>query len=227
VQLAIDKKEASADVREGPLGFPSRPWWSYSAACKRGLDLLLAVMGLVATLPLWLLISVAIKLDSPGPVFFMQERVGLKGRRFRFYKFRSMTDGADRLKSQLVHLNEVGGPVFKVRRDPRTTRVGRLLRRTSLDELPQLVNVIRGEMSLVGPRPPLPDEVARYRPSDMVRLAVKPGLTCWWQVRGRSQCDFDTWMAYDREYVYGLSLRVDASILLRTVWAVLSCRGAY
>lgn len=138
-----------------------------------------------------------------------------------------MTDGADRIKVQLGHLNEVDGPVFKVRGDPRITRVGRWLRRTSLDELPQLVNVLRGEMSLVGPRPPVPEEVAQYRPNDMIRLAVKPGLTCWWQVRGRSTCDFETWMAFDLEYVYGVSLWVDTVILVRTVWAVLSCRGAY
>ena len=225
MELAFDESDRAAPGEPSP--FPSRHWWSYNGTCKRSLDVALAALGLAATLPLWLLIAVAIKLDSPGPVFFVQERVGLRGRRFRFYKFRSMTEGADGLKKQLGHLNEVGGPVFKVRSDPRMTRVGRLLRRTSLDELPQLLNVLRGEMSVVGPRPPLPDEVAQYRPSDMVRLAVKPGLTCWWQVRGRSTCDFDTWMAYDREYVYGLSPWVDALILVRTVWAVLSCRGAY
>jgi lipopolysaccharide/colanic/teichoic acid biosynthesis glycosyltransferase len=138
-----------------------------------------------------------------------------------------MRVGADRVRAELQHLNEASGPVFKVRLDPRVSRVGRVLRRTSLDELPQLINVLRGEMSLVGPRPPLPEEVAQYRPSDMVRLSVKPGLTCWWQVRGRSNCDFDTWMAHDREYVYRLSLWVDLAILWRTLWVVLSCRGAY
>jgi lipopolysaccharide/colanic/teichoic acid biosynthesis glycosyltransferase len=188
---------------------------------------IVATLTLILTLPLWLAIVVAIRLDSPGPALFVQERVGLRGRRFRFYKFRSMTRGADRMKANLRHLSEVDGPVFKIRTDPRVTRVGRLLRRTSLDELPQLVNVLRGEMSLVGPRPPVPEEVAQYRPSDMIRLAVKPGLTCWWQVRGRSNVDFDTWMAFDREYVYGLSFWVDMVILVRTAWAVLSCRGAY
>lgn len=188
---------------------------------------MLAALVLLATLPIWLVIVIAIRLDSPGPAIFVQERVGHRGRRFRFYKFRSMTNGAHQLKAGLRHLNEVDGPVFKVRQDPRVTRVGRLLRRTSLDELPQLLNVLSGDMSLVGPRPPLPDEVAQYRPSDMLRLAVKPGLTCWWQVRGRSQLDFDTWMAYDREYVYGLSFWVDIQILARTAWAVLNCRGAY
>ncbi|HEY4028034.1 MAG TPA: sugar transferase [Candidatus Dormibacteraeota bacterium] len=191
------------------------------------LDLALASVVLFATLPIWLVIAIAVRIDSPGPAIFVQERVGLRGRRFRFYKFRSMTNGADRMKSQLRHLSEVDGPVFKLRIDPRVTRVGGFLRRTSLDELPQLINVLKGEMSLVGPRPPVPEEVAQYRPSDMIRLAVKPGLTCWWQVRGRSGVDFETWMAFDREYVYGLSFLVDVKILLQTLTAVLSTRGAY
>ena len=189
--------------------------------------MLVAVLVLTATLPIWLAVVIAIKLDSPGPAIFIQERVGVRGRRFRFYKFRSMTDGADGMKAGMLHLSEVDGPVFKVRTDPRITKVGRVLRRTSLDELPQLINVLRGEMSLVGPRPALPEEVVHYRPNDLVRLAVKPGLTCWWQVRGRSTLDFDTWMACDREYVYGLSFWTDLWILIRTVKAVLSCRGAY
>jgi len=206
---------------------PRRPWYSYNSTLKRLLDVVLAALVLLATLPIWLAIVIAIKVDSPGPAIFVQERVGVRGRRFRFYKFRSMTDGAERMKAGLRHLSEVDGPVFKVRTDPRITRVGGLLRRTSLDELPQVINILRGEMSLVGPRPPVPEEVAQYRPNDMIRLAVKPGLTCWWQVRGRSALDFETWMAYDREYVYGLSFLTDVRILMRTVTAVLSCRGAY
>ena len=226
MQLAyqpIDQSE-SAEVR---VVLPGRPWYSYNSTLKRVLDVSLASLVLIATLPAWLIIAIAIRLDSPGPAVFMQERVGLRGRRFRFYKFRSMTNGADGMKASLRHLSEVDGPVFKLTADPRVTRVGAFLRRTSLDELPQLLNVIRGDMSIVGPRPPLPDEVAQYRPSDMIRLAVKPGLTCWWQVRGRSSVDFETWMAFDREYVYGLSFLVDVQILLRTVQAVLSGRGAY
>jgi lipopolysaccharide/colanic/teichoic acid biosynthesis glycosyltransferase len=226
VQLAYDhlEQQETSDVR---VVLPRRPWYSYNSTLKRALDVFVAALVLLLTTPLWLVIVIAIKLDSPGPAIFVQERVGIRGRRFRFYKFRSMTKGADRMKAELRHLSEVDGPVFKIRVDPRVTRVGRFLRRTSLDELPQLLNILRGEMSLVGPRPPVPEEVAQYRPSDMIRLAVKPGLTCWWQVRGRSNVDFDTWMAFDREYVYGLSFLVDMQILVRTAWAVLSCRGAY
>ncbi len=199
----------------------------YETFLKRCLDVAIAGFGLVASFPIWLAIVIAIRIDSPGPAIFVQERVGLHGRRFRFYKFRSMhRDAETRLRDIQKH-NEVDGPVFKMRRDPRVTRVGAFLRRTSLDELPQLINVLKGDMSMVGPRPPLPREVAQYRPSDMIRLSVKPGLTCLWQVRGRSTVDFDTWMAYDREYVTGLSAWMDLTILVRTVWAVLSCRGAF
>jgi lipopolysaccharide/colanic/teichoic acid biosynthesis glycosyltransferase len=226
MQLAFNKSD-QVDAGDITIVLPRRPWYSYSSTLKRAGDMALAGLVLVATLPIWLIVILAVKLDSPGPAIFVQERVGFRGRRFRFYKFRTMTNGADRMKAELQHLSEVDGPVFKLRADPRVTRVGRLLRRTSLDELPQLINILRGEMSLVGPRPPVPEEVAQYRPSDMLRLAVKPGLTCWWQVRGRSAVDFDTWMAYDREYVYGLTFWVDVQILVRTVWAVLSCRGAY
>ena len=194
---------------------------------KRVLDMMLAVLGLVGTMPIWLGIMLAIKLDSSGPAIFTQERVGQQGRRFRFHKFRSMhVDAESRLGEVMAH-NETDGPVFKMRNDPRVTRVGVFLRRTSLDELPQLINVLKGEMSLVGPRPPLPREVEQYRPSDHVRLAVKPGLTCLWQIRGRSQVGFDQWMEFDREYVNNMSLWLDLQILVRTVWVVLSCRGAY
>lgn len=226
MQLVLQATD-QPDGADVTVVLPQRPWYSYTSTLKRLVDITLAVIVLLATLPIWLVIAIAIKIDSPGRAIFVQERVGLRGRRFRFYKFRSMTDGADHMKAAMRHLSEVDGPVFKVRSDPRVTRIGRLLRRTSLDELPQIINIVKGEMSLVGPRPALPEEVAQYRPNDMVRLAVKPGLTCWWQVRGRSTLDFDTWMACDREYVYGLSFLTDVRILVRTVKAVLSCRGAY
>jgi len=206
---------------------PAWRWLAYEATFKRILDFALASVGLVATLPIWLLIILAIKLDSPGPAFFVQERVGWRGRRFRFYKFRSMYVDADERLAELRHQNEVEGPVFKMRRDPRVSRVGLILRRSSLDELPQLLNVLKGEMSVVGPRPPLPYEVEQYRTDDMIRLSVKPGLTCLWQVRGRSTVGFEKWMEYDREYVRGLSFWLDVRILVRTVSAVVSCRGAY
>jgi exopolysaccharide biosynthesis polyprenyl glycosylphosphotransferase len=211
----------------GALEAPARPSWFRYETAKRALDLAMATLGLISTAPIWLAIVIAIKLDSPGPAIFVQERVGLNGRRFRFYKFRSMHVDAERRLAELRAQNEVDGPVFKMRKDPRISKVGAFLRRTSLDELPQLLNVLKGDMSMVGPRPPLPREVEKYRPSDIVRLSVKPGLTCLWQIRGRSTLGFETWMEYDREYISNLSLRLDMSILVRTVWAVLSCRGAY
>jgi exopolysaccharide biosynthesis polyprenyl glycosylphosphotransferase len=219
-----------------PIGFAERHfdfersrrrWFPYDLAGKRALDIVLAAIGLIGCAPLWLVIVAAIKLDSRGPAIFVQERIGQHGRRFHFYKFRSMFVDAEQKLAELQTRNEMDGPVFKIRNDPRVTSVGRLLRRTSLDELPQLINVLKGEMSLVGPRPPLPREVARYRPDDIIRLNVKPGLTCLWQIRGRSNVGFEQWMEFDREYVRNLSLWLDLRILFRTVWVVLSCRGAY
>ena len=209
------------------LAASTRQWFVYDATLKRLLDLVIASLGLSATFPIWLAIVVAIKLDSPGPAIFVQQRVGRQGRRFSFYKFRSMYVDAEARRAEMQERNETDGPVFKMRRDPRVTRVGAILRRTSLDELPQLINVLWGEMSVVGPRPPLPQEVEQYRPADMVRLTVTPGLTCLWQIRGRSTVGFETWMEYDREYVRNRSFSLDISILARTVWAVLSCKGAY
>ena len=209
------------------LAASTRQWFVYDATLKRLLDLVIASLGLIATFPIWLAIVVAIKLDSPGPAIFVQQRVGRQGRRFSFYKFRSMYVDAEARRAEMQERNETDGPVFKMRRDPRVTRVGAILRRTSLDELPQLINVLWGEMSVVGPRPPLPQEVEQYRPADMVRLTVTPGLTCLWQIRGRSTVGFETWMEYDREYVRNRSFSLDISILARTVWAVLSCKGAY
>ena len=199
----------------------------YERTLKRFLDLVLATVGLIGSLPIWLAIVIAIRVDSPGPAIFVQERVGLHGRRFRFYKFRSMYLDAEARLAEVQAHNEMDGPVFKIRKDPRVSKVGAFLRRTSLDELPQLLNVIKGDMSLVGPRPPLPREVEQYRPGDIVRLSVKPGLTCLWQIRGRSNVGFDQWMEYDREYVRNISLWLDVRILIRTVRVVLSGTGAY
>jgi len=217
---------AGGDLASGLTRTP-RVLLPYETTLKRLLDLVLASLGLVATLPLWLLIVIAIRRDSPGPAIFVQERVGLAGRRFRFYKFRSMHTDAETRLLDLRENNEVSGPVFKMRSDPRVTRMGQILRRTSLDELPQLINILKGDMSLVGPRPPLPREVEQYRPGDMVRLSVKPGLTCLWQVSGRSMVSFDEWMEFDRQYVHNLSFWLDVRILFRTIGAVLNMRGAY
>jgi len=176
--------------------------------------------------PLLLLIALLIRLDSPGPVLYRQTRVGLNGRRFRFYKFRSMVQGADVLKADLSAQNRMNGPVFKMEKDPRVTRVGRLLRKTSLDELPQLFNVLKGDMSLVGPRPNLPEEVAQYKGWQRRRLSMKPGITGLWQVSGRNLIDFNEWMKLDLEYIDSWSLGLDLKILLKTIPTVLRGKGA-
>jgi lipopolysaccharide/colanic/teichoic acid biosynthesis glycosyltransferase len=192
------------------------------------MDVVVSVFALVAIAPLWVVIAVAIKLDSSGPVLFVQERVGFRGKHFRCLKFRTMQIDAEARLEEMRRRGEVEGPVYKLRQDPRVTRLGRMLRRTSLDELPQLLNVLRGEMSLVGPRPCIPEHVEQFRPDDLVRLDAKPGLTCLWVVReGRSDCTLEGWMAADRDYVARQSFGLDAWILLKTIFVVLSCRGAY
>ena len=193
---------------------------------KRVLDIGVSATVLVVSSPLLALTALLIKLTSPGPVFFAQDRVGMNQRRFRLYKFRSMVVDADERKKELAHLNELDGPAFKMGNDPRITRIGRIIRKTSIDELPQLYNVLKGEMSLVGPRPPLPDEVSKYQWLFRRRLSVKPGITCVWQVSGRSGTTFDEWMKMDKQYVENWSLWLDLKILLKTIPAVLFCRGA-
>jgi lipopolysaccharide/colanic/teichoic acid biosynthesis glycosyltransferase len=199
----------------------------YLRGGKRVFDLAGAVVGALLLAPVLLVIAVAIKVNTTGPILYRSRRVGEGGRVFSFLKFRSMVRNAEMLRDELDHLNEVDGPVFKIARDPRITRVGALLRRSSLDELPQLWNVWRGDMSLVGPRPPIPEEVIHYQAWQMQRLSVRPGLTCLWQVSGRSRVGFDEWMRMDLAYIDRRSLRLDLSILLRTVPAVLSGIGAY
>jgi exopolysaccharide biosynthesis polyprenyl glycosylphosphotransferase len=194
---------------------------------KRAMDVLLVGAGLLVLAPLFAVVALAIKLDSPGPVFFAQERVGKHGRRFRMLKFRSMKQGADQQLDTLRAKNEAIGPLFKIRQDPRITRVGRVLRRLSLDELPQLVNVLRGQMSLVGPRPPLPSEVDEYEDWQLGRLRAVPGLTGLWQVSGRSEVPFHDMVRLDLHYIRNWSLGLDLEILIRTIPAVLSSRGAY
>jgi lipopolysaccharide/colanic/teichoic acid biosynthesis glycosyltransferase len=199
---------------------------AYTAG-KRVFDLAIGLLVFGLVIPILPLIALMIKLDSPGPVFYRQERVGRGGRLFRFYKFRSMYREADRGLAELQSRNEQDGPIFKIKSDPRITPVGQFLRRSSMDEIPQIINVLRGEMSIVGPRPPLPVEVARYQPWHRRRLDVKPGITCLWQIAGRSHIGFDEWMRLDMEYLRTRGLRTDAMIFARTLPAVMARRGAY
>jgi exopolysaccharide biosynthesis polyprenyl glycosylphosphotransferase len=194
---------------------------------KRAIDIAVATLGLILLAPLMLLIAAAIKLTSPGPAIFVQERYGLRKRIFRMYKYRTMVPDAEQLQSGLEAQNEVSGPAFKIRRDPRITPIGHLLRKTSIDELPQLFNVFRGEMSLVGPRPLPRRDVSRFdNASLMRRFSVKPGLTCLWQINGRCNTNFDRWIELDLRYIDTWSLSLDFVILAKTVPTVLAGRGA-
>jgi exopolysaccharide biosynthesis polyprenyl glycosylphosphotransferase len=214
------------------LGVPALNFVSYqprqplALAVKRAMDVLGAALGLVLTLPLWLVVAAAIKLDSRGPIFFVQDRCGLHGRTFPFLKFRTMSCDAERRRAELLQYNEVSAPVFKIAHDPRVTRVGRFLRRSSIDELPQLINVLLGHMSLVGPRPPIPEEVNAYELAERRRLSVRPGLTCLWQISGRSLLRFEDWVRLDLQYIDQWSLLLDLRIMLRTIPAVLTAKGA-
>lgn len=202
---------------------PRNPWQEIG---KQLFDFGITLAGLVLISPLMFAIALAIKITSKGPVIFPQERVGLNGRIFKMYKFRSMVVNAEELKAQLADLNEMSGPVFKIKKDPRVTTVGKFLRKTSLDELPQLWNVLKQDMSLVGPRPPLPSEVNLYDPKHRKRLAVRPGITCIWQISGRNEVDFEQWMDMDAEYVDRWTFWLDLKILAKTVPAVLMRKGA-
>jgi len=191
------------------------------------MDVVFASIGLIALSPLFIFASTAIVIDSGWPPLYTQERVGLLGRSFRMWKFRTMRRGAHELRSSLLSRNEAPFPVFKLRDDPRVTRMGRLLRRSSLDELPQLWNVVRGDMSLVGPRPPLPEEVAEYDVHAFARLAARPGLTCTWQIerRHRDDISFDEWVRMDLAYLSAWRLRDDMRLMLRTIGAVARMTG--
>ncbi|MHB8415887.1 MAG: sugar transferase [Acidiferrobacteraceae bacterium] len=194
---------------------------------KRATDLLLGTAFFVATLPIVALAAVAIAVTTGGTAFYSQERVGQHGRRFRIYKLRTMVEGAHAMRENLQHLNEVDGPVFKIRNDPRLHPLGAFLRRTSIDELPNLLNVLRGEMSLVGPRPPLPSEVAHYDEHAQRRLTVPQGITCLWQINGRCDVSFDEWMRLDNHYIETWSPLRDVEILLKTIPAVIRRDGAH
>ncbi|MGE3164668.1 MAG: sugar transferase [Planctomycetota bacterium] len=210
----------------GKIVYSCVPYPRWKLAIKRTVDVLGATVGLVLLALPMLFIALLIKLTSRGPVLFEQRRCGRNHHTFGMLKFRTMVPGAEKMKAALEHLNEVDGPAFKVKNDPRVTPLGRFLRKYSLDELPQLLNVLRGDMSLVGPRPPIPTEVEKYEWWQRRRLSMRPGLTCLWQVSGRNGIGFGEWMLLDLAYIDNWSLRLDLSLLLRTIPAVLRGRGA-
>jgi exopolysaccharide biosynthesis polyprenyl glycosylphosphotransferase len=194
---------------------------------KRAIDIVVSAVLLIMLAPVFLLAAILIKLDSKGPIFFIQDRVGLNKRRFKLIKFRSMVHGAEHRQAELEELNEASGPVFKISNDPRLMRVGKLLRKTSIDELPQLINVLQGDMSLVGPRPlPVRDYNGFEQDWHRRRFSVRPGITCLWQCNGRSHCSFDKWMELDMEYIDNWSLSLDLKILFKTIPVVLKGSGA-
>ena len=208
-------------IRSGPLD-------DWRMVAKRLIDIAVSAVLLALAVPLFAVVAFLIKRDSPGPIFFSQERVGFNKRRFKLLKFRTMVDGAEKEQENLEHLNDVEGPVFKIKNDPRLTEIGKFLRRFSIDELPQLINVLKGDMSLVGPRPlPVRDVDRIDVNSHKRRFSIKPGITCLWQVNGRSNIGFDDWVRMDLDYIDRWSLVLDMHILLKTIPAVLKGPGAY
>lgn len=187
---------------------------------KRTIDILCSLIGLIILSPLLLIVAIAIRIESKGPIIFAQERVGLNGNTFNMYKFRSMVANAEELKEKLTAKNEMNGPMFKMKEDPRVTKIGKFIRKTSIDELPQLFNVLRGEMSLVGPRPSLPKEVEHFEPWMLTRLKVKPGLTCYWQVSGRNDIGFIDWMKLDVKYAREKNILIDLKLIFKTFFVL-------
>ena len=194
---------------------------------KRSLDIMASLVGLIILSPVVLVVAILIKLESKGPIIFSQKRIGLNGKEFKMYKFRSMVQNAEELKEKLQKQNEMSGPMFKIKNDPRVTKVGRFIRKTSIDELPQLINVLKGDMSLVGPRPSLPKEVENFEGWMLRRLDVKPGLTCYWQVSGRNNIDFEDWMKLDIKYVEERNFWIDIKLIFKTVFVLFGDKNAY
>lgn len=194
---------------------------------KRSIDVICSIIGLISLSPIFLIVSILIRLESKGEIIFKQKRVGLNGEEFEIYKFRSMVANAEELKEKLAEENEMSGPMFKMKDDPRITKVGKFIRKTSIDELPQLINVVKGEMSLVGPRPSLPKEVAKFEEWMNERLLVKPGLTCYWQVSGRNNIDFEDWMKLDIKYVRERNFWLDIKLILKTILVLFGDENAH
>ena len=201
--------------------------FSFYEVIKRVIDVVCSFVGVLVLSPLFVVIAIIIKFTSKGPVFFSQKRVGRDGKEFKMYKFRSMVVNAEELKEKLASQNEMSGPMFKMKDDPRVTKVGKFIRKTSIDELPQLLNVLKGDMSLVGPRPSLPKEVAQFEDWMYRRLEVKPGLTCYWQVSGRNNIDFEDWMKLDIKYVDERSTWIDIKLIFKTVFVLFGDKNAH
>ena len=195
--------------------------------CKRTIDIIGAGLGLILLSPIIAVVACAVKFTSKGPVFFSQKRVGKNGELFEMYKFRSMVVNAEELKENLEEQNEMSGPMFKIKDDPRVTKVGKFIRKTSIDELPQLWNVLKGDMSLVGPRPSLPKEVEQFDNWMFKRLSVRPGLTCYWQVSGRNNIDFEDWMKLDVKYVEERNFWIDIKLIFKTVFVLFGDKNAH
>jgi exopolysaccharide biosynthesis polyprenyl glycosylphosphotransferase len=227
VRLGRAQPVASKAVQDGFLHYVTGSVRPDLKVVKRLLDIGGSAAALWVLFPFLLAVAALVKLTSPGKIFFRQLRVGLHGKKFHMLKFRSMVSNAEALKAALVAQNEQAGPVFKMKRDPRVTPLGRILRKYSIDELPQLVNVLRGDMTLVGPRPPVPQEVALYEPWQRRRLSVPPGLTCLWQVSGRNEVAFEDWMYLDLQYIDHWTMSQDIGLLFKTVPAVVSGRGSH
>lgn len=211
------------------LGFEeeSSMGFSFYEVIKRLIDIVCSFLGVLVLSPLFIIIAIIIKTTSKGPVFFSQKRVGKNGKEFDMYKFRSMVVNAEELKEKLATQNEMSGPMFKMKDDPRVTKVGKFIRKTSIDELPQLWNVLKGDMSLVGPRPSLPKEVAQFDKWMHKRLEVKPGLTCYWQVSGRNNIDFEDWMKLDIKYVDERSTWIDIKLIFKTIGVLFGDKNAH
>jgi len=208
-------------ANENFLTFINIPYKPVSLAAKRILDITASLLAVILLLPFMFFLVIAIRISSRGPAIFTQERMGLRGRSFNMYKFRTMVNNAEELKKELEARNEADGPAFKIHNDPRVTRIGRFLRKTGLDELPQLVNILKGDMSLIGPRPALKTEMEQYKRWQLRRLSVKPGLSCFWQIKPeRSSIKFKEWMEMDLAYIDNWSFRLDLIILFRTIKAI-------
>lgn len=220
---SVSLHQTAERTRELGKTIPPKPVYEFF---KRAFDIVSSSAALVLLSWVFLFTAIAIKLEDGGPVFFSQIRVGKGGKFFKMHKFRSMCVGAERMKKKLLEQNEMNGPAFKMENDPRITKVGRFIRKTSIDELPQLINILTGSMSVVGPRPPLGHEVMQYDDFAMRRLAVKPGLTCYWQCCGRSNIDFDEWMKLDNKYIDERSAWVDIKMIFATIPAVLKGEGS-